>query len=366
MRLIAAAFVVLMFVATARSAEPGIADVETLAELAACEPHDVGGGWTVRLGYADPGDEAVPWVTLYCLGDDSGAAARVERADGPGELGDPLGPVYYAWAPKGTVVRHIERLKRVRRAGRWLFCVTLQPVAGATMTLTVRDAGGRVLRARDFKPRAEAGPPWRWHTFARHGRGARDAEVEMVVADGAVAARPVYGDLFFPPEAVDADAPPPPLPGATAAGEADGIKLSLEGAAFVLAARRPMSAQMPEHLLLARWWVNGEPVAPPSAERGAAQAQQRQAKADESEEFKVGFGLPDHLGKLKAGDRVALQVLYSADGYERVNQAAAASTQQMQRLERWGRAARPLLSNRLEFELTEALLRQADHAPPAE
>lgn len=316
----------------------------------------------MRLGYADPGpDSGGAWIVLYCLGTSTDDARQGERQD-DGAPGEPLGPVWYALEGPGCPKMLRARLGRVAfaqtiRREPFLWCAALPLSAETARTLTVLGTADRVLAKHTFEKPTEARPHL-WHTFAAHHRRTTVAEPGTFVTDHPDAARPKYGErLVLAGQVGDDEAPV--LPGAAGPGEADGLKLSLDGDAFVvITAGRPM-IDRPVRKLLARWWVNGKPVIAPSAERPLADAgdgQQRQTG-----EFRVRFDVPDHLGKLKPGDRVALQVLYSPAGFDRLT-VDAAKQQMLLQLQRDDN--RPLLSNRLEFELTEELLRQADRSQP--
>jgi hypothetical protein len=71
----------------------------------------------------------------------------------------------------------------------------------------------------------------------------------------------------------------------------------------------------------------------------------------------VPLHLPTGLGELKAGDRVALQVLYCPDGFDLLPRDEA--SQVMQHLASGGgngAVVVPLLSNRIEIAVTKDLL----------
>jgi hypothetical protein len=112
--------------------------------------------------------------------------------------------------------------------------------------------------------------------------------------------------------------------------------------------------------MLARWWVNGQPVAPTKSPRQALQ-QQMMRQVRHGKSMLVTFGLPDFLSALKHDDRVGLQVLYSPDGLNRVAFGQQMLTQRLSYLSAMDAVAWPTLSNRIEFELTDSLLAQKEH-----
>jgi hypothetical protein len=77
-----------------------------------------------------------------------------------------------------------------------------------------------------------------------------------------------------------------------------------------------------------------------------------------AKEMRVAAGWPDHLGELKAGDKVGLQVLYSPAMARQIppKNMFARALGALGRQEP-GAAPVPLLSNRIEFTVTDDLLR---------
>ena len=68
------------------------------------------------------------------------------------------------------------------------------------------------------------------------------------------------------------------------------------------------------------------------------------------------FGLPDILGELKAGDKVRLQVMYSPDEYRIAVLARGAVPRAMRPIAKDDVARVPMVSNRIEFDVTEEML----------
>ena len=345
--------------AAAEAAE--LARAETVADLDAVRAIETGDGCSVRLGFAEP-DAGGPWVVLYCLATQSDEAPPDDGPD-EGVAGEPLGPVWYTLEGRGCpkVQRaSVRRAAFAARPGPLLWCEIVPLPAETATTLTILGAKDHALARHEFEQPRKARPHL-WHTFvsergaaaADNAAAAADGEPGTVVADRSDAARPRLVDAIVPPRRGAGDDRPVLLPGAADAGEADGLKLSLNGGVIVITADRPMIDRPARHLL-ARWWVNGEPVVARPVERQFAHSGFGQVR--QTNGFRVGLGLPESLGKLKPGDRVGLQVLYCPAGFDRVSKTGAMK-QLMEQVA--AASAVPLLSNNLEFELTRELLAAA-------
>ncbi len=130
-----------------------------------------------------------------------------------------------------------------------------------------------------------------------------------------------------------------------------------EGCFIVQAEQRNLSSS-PSDTLLARWWVNGRPVIPARSEKEEPVGMQ-QSSEGLTREVRIAFGLPSALGALKAGDRVDLQVLYVPHGSRLVLTAAGPDSmlvQMVQMAAMTEKPSLPVLSNRMSFVITEALL----------
>ena len=235
------------------------------------------------------------------------------------------------------------------------------------MRVTVNGPDERVLARQAFPPEKGQRPAY-WHTFAESRPKSADDEPVSAVADKAAAAYPLFRDwpVRLPDEKKPAGKPGAhdDLPGLGGAGEADGLRLALEGGAFVIATDHG-TTRSPNESFLARWWVNGQPVTAPRP--GAERAKFQQRLSPKGAPVTVGFGLPDHLPALKPGDRVAVRLMSAAEGQQLLPFGGEGVLHQQQlRAIDPDAVDRPLLSNRLEFEVTEELLRHADHPRPAE
>ena len=383
MRRLLLSLVLLMAALGARAAEPRaepgdeLPRVRTLAELKAVEPVDAGDGWFVRLGYGEPEPGVgASWLVLYCLAEHAGAPEAEQRGLGGGErTGEPFGPVSYLWERVSD-----KRQQRVRQLSAdlsrpGLYCATLPTRGKAAMRVAVHAHGtDRLLGERTFPAAVERPWPVYWQSFAvavsRKEPGQDGAAVvapedlAAIVLDEPMAVYPLFRDaaIEMPKREAgdDDDDDDGDLPGLGGAGEADALKLSLDDGIFTIAAERVLHGSAQENLI-ARWWLNGEAVEV-KLPRPGQKLQQQALREDPPQRFEVAFGLPDHLPELKVGDRVGLQVMYAPGGHcplpiEGLQKIMA----ELHHAARQNVVDRPLLSNRLEFELTEELLRRADH-----
>jgi hypothetical protein len=152
------------------------------------------------------------------------------------------------------------------------------------------------------------------------------------------------------------------LPGELPDGAANDVsppmRLTFREGIFVIHADNKFPADAPSELL-ARWWVNGQAVAAPVPKEIRAEQSGKQFRSSKPvEEAAITFGLPDFLGDLKPGDRVALRLLYSPQGTAPlIPMHLAQMMRQQQRYWLW-----PVMTNRIEFVVTEELLAKRDHA----
>jgi hypothetical protein len=316
-------------------------------------------GTELRLGLSDGGDATGPWRMLYCLVEHGADATTQPATRGErGITGRLLGPVAF----EATWREDPDRLKQLMNLLAWKTTYPVLYAGGVKLdrkgaaTLRVSSHTGDPVAMRELSV-AEPRPPI-WTDFARR-RGGNG----FVVRDDAL---PMMPSLSRGGVAVSATQPAAdaPLPGdlADTPAAASPLNLSLTDGAFVLRSERKFPNDA-DYTLLARWWVNDKPVAPrePFPSRLLVQQAMSQRMLGLVAELKIDFGLPDFLGELKADDRVALQLLLSPEGFE-----PATSRQQQQMLMQRMRLVDwpwPVLSNRIDFELTADLLAKHDNAP---
>lgn len=356
--------VVLCACATRCAAAGGIADVRSMEDLRALAPIRTADGWEVRLGVGDPGPDAGPYQLLYCLSrpvaDQATAGARRIKDS------EPLGPLAYnvsaAHAARQRSGMMISLLRDALHGDTLHVAQVRLPEAGEYQ-LRVTAADGSVVSERVFEV-AEPRPAV-WQTFAAARYGAPGQRPEYVVDDEPWAAVPSFhgAATLRPPDArapssttsTTADAPraPTPLPGMQV-GEPR-LRLTLEDGRFLLRApSRELSEEVDENVL-ARWWVNGRPVEPRPS--GPARARQNGKQVlPLTDQLTVAFGLPDHLGDLRAGDRVSVQLLHATMGHRPIHD-------QQQSLQKMVKPEAILLriSNRLDIVITPELLEREDH-----
>lgn len=66
--------------------------------------------------------------------------------------------------------------------------------------------------------------------------------------------------------------------------------------------------------------------------------------------LRIPVALPETLGPVKPGDRVALQVMYCPAGFKELDDIALAQAQITKAGDNYFPAFQPMLSNRLEFK----------------
>jgi hypothetical protein len=253
--------------------------------------------------------------------------------------------------------------------------------------LRVLDGEGRTIARTELLIREPR--PCHWQTFAelrREELGGDAVRFDYRVARDAIAAVPDLPGLtsILPPAGWEVKAAQSEkragenlLPGAVPlhpawaeiyGGKPDEAKvgkeyfpleLAFDGKAFVVDGRGRKLTDWAERHLLARWWVNGVPVvAKPREQRQKMQQQARQVR--DVAKLSIGFALPEVLGALREGDKVALQVMYVPDEYEELEDPRAARARELkaQRLRADGPMV-PLLSNRVEWEMRKDLIEAA-------
>jgi hypothetical protein len=365
---------------------PAVTAVTSLAELRALPPAEVH-GWEVRVGIADGGRDAGPWKVLYCL------AKPTEGTNGltPGTI-DELGPLTVDFGLASEGGSFIEKLKdqsasanRTIHKGDSLFARIIPLASKGAWELTVssprptepRGPGGS---APLFRTRFDIGQdvPLFWQQFAtleRYQDERNDTRFRCIAAARPYAAFPqIDGGANLLPAGRPITAPGIegphkqnrlpcglPLLGGWAeaiTGKIDPkvidvppLTLSLVDGWFIVQSRGPDLIDWADQRLLARWWVNGEPMPAPLSD---APALKQARMLHSTAQMGVRFGLPATLGSVKPGDRVAMQVVYSPRDIE---PACRQRQQQAQSQAILGQAACLLPSNRIEFVVTDSMLR---------
>jgi hypothetical protein len=116
----------------------------------------------------------------------------------------------------------------------------------------------------------------------------------------------------------------------------------------------------PDMHLLARWWINDRAVIPTRSDEVKQISLGRLMTY--SKRLPIAFRLPASLGELKPSDKVSLQVLYSPDMIRQLPESRFLESLEYLVASPDDKSATvPLLSNRLEVEVTEELLSQRVH-----
>jgi len=346
-------------------------EVKTLADLEASPLVTLPAGDQVHVGVspADPG--LGPWRVVYCLVDvDSGK----DGAFGDESYGDfdPLGPLLVrpAWASDcGAAVASRGRLRYdAPQNGRQLFS-TLVPLCNPDreysidVRLIVLAPGNTQFETPRADVERDTRSPWRPMLACREPSKKDDPPVLAMRTDAVEAVPTLNGDARVLP-AVNVSAPAT-QPAASLGTPERAIELSLEdGSLHIETGRRTMPDSFRD-VFLVRWWSNGKPVTPPIAKQrnpDEAMMDEQAMTAEDARrhELKVPLKLPVDLRSAKAGDTVAVQVIYSAGGFavmDRDTPGAAKACREHDELH--STALEFAISNRLDIVMTPELLAQS-------
>lgn len=346
-----------------------IAAVTDVDHLRSQRPIQLGGDWQVRFGLGDGGTEAGPWRLLYCLANWTNEKESPSLASKGESHGEPLGPVFYR-VSKGRQSRLADERGQMMFAAEdvppeGLYCGMILNAWQGKYHVEVLSQDGEIIGRRTIdvpRPRLLY-----WQEFALQKGAISESPVaarpEFVGTwplwenGGRIASQlqqrcPLPGTIPTPTAWVD-------YVGSEARAIRDGetiypLQLSLEAEQFVI--QSPVRlVDWPDYYLLARWWVNGEPVLPRRTEEISMRSIGRQVSF--TKEMQIQFGLPDALGRLEVGDKIGLQVLYSPAMIEQVpiSHAPVACLHAVSPHDS-DVAAMPITSNRIEFAVTRAML----------
>lgn len=344
-----------------------IANVTHFDQLRSQQPIRLGKDWEVRLGIRDGGTEAGPWVLLYCFAKWTNQNDPATLAYKGELLGEPLGPVFYR-VSMGRDEHVAARAQVIFPAKDTppedLYCAMVPTAWQGKYHVEVLSRDDKVIARQSIdvaRPR-----PLYWHEFARQ---------EGTILRSPVAARPrlvgtwpIWGcgeriasellqqcplpDIPMPNPWIDYISEP-----ATAVRTDERIyplKLSVENGDFVI--QSPVKlVDWPDFYLLARWWVNDQPISPRRPEGISMREIGRRVSF--TNEMRVRFGLPETLGQLEPGDKIGLQVLYSPAMIQQVPITAASHSCLHAAARHDSNAAfLPMTSNRVNFTVTKAML----------
>ena len=351
-----------------------IADVKTLEELRSVGAIHMDKRWAVRVGLVDGGADAGPWKLLYCLADfppEKNAEPDLPppASELSGMVGS-LGPVMFTVDDPAVLQRSPQPAAGdgMTESGL-IYCAAIPTAWKGTYRIRVWTWDKRLLAERVI--RVEQPVPNYWQDLVGselYPPSMRPGPYGLV---GPSAAYPSYEREFIwslPRGEAEPLGPATALPGQIPAGNGlyleqflaleipketnrpNPIKLSVVAGQLRIDAPVEMATPSGHHLL-ARWWVNDEPVppVPPGNVSYSASGDPRPAKS-----FSFPLTLPAHL-RAKAGDQITLQVLSCPGGFEYL------WAERFRPSERPSQAIRtswrlPLLSEPLEFVATSKML----------
>jgi hypothetical protein len=345
-----------------------IPDIRTLADLRRLPTTRTADGWDVRVGLADPGDDAGPYKLIYCLGERK-TKLETQSVSGGAWLG-PLGVEVVA----NRAAKELRNRDRVKmqlpihsQDGAQLFCQAL-PFGWLDDRVVQVSSGQTVLFERQLA-KSEHRPRY-WTTFIESAKRLNRNDAQWIVDPDPLTKCPESAG-FENLLAVDQLTGPttrerPPenatLPGGTDLApawqafyfprikSAAPLTLSLKDDLFVILDNDLGTSGPPSEHFLARWWVNDQPIAiDDKGIRRMLWMQEVQKKGPIS----IAFGLPKFLGQLKNSDRVGVQLLYANELQDIPTSTEVAH---IQRLAQATRIPIPIISNRLNFTIDEHLL----------
>jgi hypothetical protein len=331
---------------------PAIPVVKTLDDLRKAPPVALARGQELRIGVTE-GAESFGGRLLYCLLGES----RPDASD-PG--GDPeawLGPlmVRIIEGRDGNEVTGALPEAPPPRGGE-SFCCTLVPTpAIGTYHVELVEAKGKDRPAERVVMRStievKDATPCYWHRFAVAADGDGD---RLVMMPQPTAARPRFAgatEFGWPADskgelALDGLDREQPLELS--------VDLSVAEPQVHVKASSQILDSAKDHLL-ARWWVNGKPIAASSPEAKAAKPQGWRMSF--TKELSMPLVLPKSLGALKEGDKVSVQLLYCPAGIKPCYAGKPPASKQQQFIPRIisHPASLPRASNVVEIVVTKEL-----------
>ena len=349
-------------VSPSRAAEPQpppIPVVRTLDDLRKLAPVRLPDGQEVRVGITESAADGAPWRLVYCLPVDPTVPPNNPDGDPEGWLG-PVTIRMIGGPPSIEVTGSIEKAAPARPAGETFYCIAVPTSAKGTfqVEVLVNEAGQKAEPRVLFRSPLEVSeaPTCLWHRFAMVDP---KVETNSIVGTRPTAARPRFSGMVehtWPADAkgglaLDGLDPRHPL--------TLGLDLSIAEPKLTIRCDENL-INFPREHLLARWWVNDKPIAAAAAESDAKANQPNGWTISNSREMNVTFALPQTLGELKAGDRVALQLMYCPAGIKPCFTEVAAKKGRQIFVPRIiaHPDTLPRLSDKIEIEVTEQMLKR--------
>ena len=361
-----------------------IRNVKTFGELKRAPAVNLASGWIVNLGLSDIGQE--PWMLIYCLAEHDRKGDRTSCPSIPLESkGLLLGPVSYnivhedhhEEASISRIIPKINKgLKRTVRAasrGKVLFVGVVPVPKKGNYLFEVFDHDGTVVGRKEIVVK-NARPSY-WQNFIH----LLWKVVEPDEQPWAVARYPfgVYpwldGKNYLHGETLRKAISKDILPGKidTRADcvrdvnlEGFSLKLSIKNGQFVVESKDGMLGHELERSLLARWWVNDEPVpgglivfsklpGGPSISPFGPVGLRSLERLKTRYFLRVPICLPQSLKQPKPGTTIGFQLLYCPGG-SRYLRSKIPSTRAKKIF--YSKELLPQLSNRVNFVITKDML----------
>ena len=345
----------------AMAVEP-IADVRSLRQLHAAAYISAGREWDVKLGLGDSGEQGGPWAILYCWATYHGTE-QTPRLGGAALAGNPLGPLYVQVAWDGRPIdKPTPRVPMKVSLKDSLYSIAIPLAWKGQCQITVCTSDGRPIAQREVTVNTVRA--CYWQTFAAPAYEAL-GRADMRIDTEPAAAMPAFFGLAavlrpgaeIAPELMDANLPGSvpladewigaSLVSAQAGHAAEMIEIRLQGNVLTVDSAHSTITNRLDAYMLARWWVNGKPV--PAVAR--LRHMQVSGMVTPADSVRVEFRLPSTLGKVVAGDKIGLQLLYAPGAIMIPSpQASEVTALGFGVLRGKGRTCMaPMLSNRLEF-----------------
>jgi len=321
-----------------------IVPVDNVSEMKSLEPIDAGHSWRVQLALTE-GDAAAPWKLLYCRAEWTDQDRPTRPVPFGRYIGRHLGPVVWTISSEGF-----------RETGPDLNSRPAPPMSiegnGAVYAATLPLGGFKqgylqVYSAFDGREMArrcitvDKSSTWLWGRFME-----QRTDKPFGVSVDFVAACP--GMPAFKP-----------MPVKPTGQSGPSISLSVKGGFLSLSSDKQILPTRGSRLL-ARWWLNGRPVSPKTAEEFAVAGDSHTEGL--ASLLRLPATLPSAVLKARPGDKVGLQVMLSPD---RIESPAfnLESSQCISSLDIDGSPAVPLLSNRFDFKVNASIIAQRSSKP---
>jgi len=312
-----------------------IAEVATLAELAGQPLIELAGGAKVRLGVESHSFSAYAGIFIYCLAE--GYALPPPWRGGPHPFyhlrNNQCGPVFVSLRYGRGAAAPVETISGPATASTkpLLFTKAIMASRPGRIEVGVSGPDGRDLAATTVRVTSEGSHPWlplrlMWAPGSRDTRMTRvEGRAVDHVAPYLAAAIPYRCGIHWVEvdQLTDGGAREPKavkLPKLIPEGREPGLKLEMNGPLARITSESDIVQNYPARYFLARWWVNGKPIAPKLSQKpfGLLSLTEK-AFRGRTAEFILDFD-PGVLGA-KKGDRIAFQVLYCwwgwiADGHQ--------------------------------------------------